>query len=204
MEGNVGDGTLVAVESSVFWAWLLLRGGSIPNADGLVQARRGEPVAVGAEGHAEGIVDVAAQREDFLPGRRVPELDRLIQARGRQSATIGAEGHTPERADVAAQAKDLLPGLRVPDLDFPVGMHRQLAANCGDSASVGTEGHRLQVAVGVMADELFPAGLCVPHFHQIVAARDEPPTVRAELNAAYRPVKVQRERLLPRVHVPNL
>ena len=106
-------------------------------------------MAVGAEGHAEDVVDVAAQREDLLPGRRVPELDGLIQARRREAATVGAEGHAPEPAHVAAQAQDLLPGLRVPDLDLPVGMHGEKAADRGEAAAVGAEGHRLQVAVGV-------------------------------------------------------
>ena len=79
-------------------ARLPLHGGGVPDPDGLIDARRGELVAVGAEGHAEDVVDVAAQREDFLPGRRVPELDGLIQARGREAAAVGAEGHAPEPA----------------------------------------------------------------------------------------------------------
>src|SRR5262245_56687627 len=83
-------------------------------------------------------------------------------------------------------------------------MHGEKTANCGDAASVGTEGHLLHVAVGSTADDLFPVGLCVPHFHRIVAACGEPPTIGAELDSSYRPRKAERTRLLPRVHVPNL
>ena len=104
-------------------------------------------MTIGAEGHAEDVVEVAAQREDLLPGRRVPELDGLIQARGREAATVGAEGHAPEPAHMAAQAQDLLPGLGVPDLHFPVGMHGDEAADRGEAAAVGAEGHLLQLPV---------------------------------------------------------
>ena len=144
VEGHVGDRARVAAEGQVFRARLPLHGGGVPDPDGLIDARRGELVAVGAEGHAEDVVDVAAQREDLLPGRRVPELDGLIQARGREAAAVGAEGHAPEPAHVAAQAEDLLPGLGVPDLDFLVGMHREKAADRGEAAAVGAEGHPLQ------------------------------------------------------------
>ena len=71
----------------------LFQRSGVPDPDGPIDARRGQPVAVGAEGQAEDVVDVAAQREDLLPGRGVPELDGLIQARRREAAAVGAEGH---------------------------------------------------------------------------------------------------------------
>src|SRR5262249_51759303 len=204
VEGHVGDRARVAAEGQVFRARLPLHGTGVPDPNGLVHAGRGEPVTVGAEGHAEDVVDVAAQREDFLPGRCVPELDRLIQARGREAAAVGAEGHAPQRAHVPAQAEDLLPGLRVPDLDFPVGMYGEQAADRGEAAAVAAEGHALEASLGGRPVALFPAGLRVPYLDPILAARGELPAIGTELDAADGPGKTQRKRLLTRVQVPDL
>jgi hypothetical protein len=105
---------------------------------------------------------------------------------------------------MTAQAEDLFAGLCVPDLDFPVGMHGEKAANCGKSSPVGTERHSLQVAVGVTARDLFPAGLRVPHLHHVIAASDDSPTVGAELNTSNGPVEFQRECRLLGAQIPDL
>src|SRR5205823_4112035 len=108
----------VPPEGQRFWAPLPLHGTGVPDPDRLVQAGGGEPVAVGAEGHAENVVDVAAQREDFLPGRCVPEFDRLIQARGRKQEAVGAELYASDGPG-KTQHERLLTRGHVPDLHFP-------------------------------------------------------------------------------------
>src|SRR5262245_21967642 len=58
MEDHVGDRTRVATERQIFRARLRSWGSGVPDADGPIDACRGELVAVGAEGHAKDVVDV--------------------------------------------------------------------------------------------------------------------------------------------------
>jgi hypothetical protein len=81
MEGDVGDRAGVAEERQVLRARFALHGRGIPDSDSLVQGRRGELVAVGAESHTERVVNVTTQREYFLPSLCVPQLNGVIQAR---------------------------------------------------------------------------------------------------------------------------
>src|SRR5262245_45454102 len=83
-------------------------------------------------------------------------------------------------------------------------MHGKKTTHGGNASSVGTERHRLQVAMGVTADDLFPAGLRIPHLHDVIAASNDSPTVGAELNISDHPAKTQCQRRLPRVQIPNL
>src|SRR5262249_24861701 len=78
MERHARDRPVMAPEGDELLARLRLDAGSIPYPDGLVQARGDQSVAVRTEGHAEDMVQVAPEREDFATGGGVPELDGLI------------------------------------------------------------------------------------------------------------------------------
>src|SRR5262245_28365700 len=103
---------------------------------------------------------------------------------------------------MAAQAPDLLPGFGVPDIDFPVGMHGDEAADCGQAAPVGAEGHRLQKSIVVAADE--STGVRVPQCERIVIDRGKSLTVGTELYSVDLGGEFQRELVSTSIHVPDL
>src|SRR5262249_59688680 len=118
MKCHVSNSAGMAPESKDILAPLIPKRSCIPHMDGLVGAGGNQPVAVGAEGHAEDVVQMAPEREDFPAGGCVPELDGLIAAARRQVPAVGAEGHGHLKwSHVAAQAAEFLPRLCVPDLD---------------------------------------------------------------------------------------
>src|SRR5262245_22810093 len=183
MEGQVGYRACVPAQSEVLRSPLGRSG--VPNPNSVIHTTRRQLETIGAEGQAKNVVEVSAQRKDFLPGSRVPELDGLIQACRREAATIGAEGHAAESAHVAAQAQDLLPGMGVPNLYFRVGMHREMATDRGQATAIGAEGHRFDPVAGPAEGEQLLAGLGVPDLYRLCTSGDQPLAVGTELYTPY-------------------
>src|SRR3954467_10752260 len=65
----------------------------VPDPDRLVDAGRGEPTAVGVEGHAVDRVAVGLERADLPAGRRGPDPDRPVGPPRGEPGAVGAEGH---------------------------------------------------------------------------------------------------------------
>src|SRR5262249_54399195 len=79
----------------------------VPDADGPVEAARGEQVAVRAERYAEHALRMASEREDLLAAGRARGLGRAaIAARG-DPPTIGAEHHIEPRRFGAGEFVEL-------------------------------------------------------------------------------------------------
>lgn len=125
-------------------------GPDLPDADGLVEGARGEHVAVGAEGEAEGVVGVAGERlhEAGLAAAaavaEVPDADGAVVGGGGDEAAVGGEG---EVGDALAVARELGDGAGevggAPDAEELVGGGRR------EEAAVGGEldgGHGAAVA----------------------------------------------------------
>src|SRR5262245_27220225 len=84
-------------------------------------------------------------------------------------------------------------------------MHSEIAADRGEAAAVGAEGHSLEGSVVAAQGELFSAGLRVPYLEQVLPARGEPPAVGTELYASDCPGQnAPRQRRLTRIHVPDV
>src|SRR5207253_5049691 len=71
-------------------------GPCIPDLDRPVSARRGQPAAVGTEGHAPDLVGMPLERAQLLAAGRIPDLDRPIGTRRGQPTAVATEGHAPD------------------------------------------------------------------------------------------------------------
>src|SRR5947209_444869 len=70
----------------------------VPDLDRVVETRRSEAAAAGAEGHGVNLSAVAADRGQFLPVRCLQDLDTAIVAGRSHALTVGAESHPPDDA----------------------------------------------------------------------------------------------------------
>ena len=75
-------------------------GGSVPNADGLVFARRGQRVTVGAVLDVPHASVVSAQHAKLLAVRHIPQSNGAIVSCGRQDLSIGPKGKPVDRGGV--------------------------------------------------------------------------------------------------------
>ena len=114
-----------------------------PDPGGAVDAARGELAAVAADRQADDPAGVPAEREDVLAGLGIPELDGPVVAGGGQAAAVGEVRHGGHQARVALEPVDEAAGRRVPDHDLGDGRPAVLAADRGEEAAVGGEGHVL-------------------------------------------------------------
>src|SRR5207253_1566210 len=90
----------------------------VPNADGPVQAARGEPLALRVERHTAHPVAVTAEGQGFLAAFGVPDLHRPVAARRGQAVAPGAERQVVDDAGVAAERAEFLAAGRIPEVDF--------------------------------------------------------------------------------------
>src|SRR5262245_65769770 len=68
-------------------------GVAIPDLHGAVLTRRGDPPAVGAEGHGTDDPTVPFEGFQLLTGVHVPDLGGVFFASGHQAPAVRAEGH---------------------------------------------------------------------------------------------------------------
>src|SRR5262249_48185596 len=111
-----------------------LAAGDVPDAGRLVEARRGEALAVGAEGDPVEGTRVPFERGDWL-SRRVPDTHGPVVPTRRDELAIGAVAHTRHAPLVSLQCQLFLAGRRVADLDL-TGLLR-FPARAGDLLAVG-------------------------------------------------------------------
>src|SRR5262249_33630555 len=107
----VGDG-------QGFLALVRPEGGRVPDPNSLVDAGRGEAVAVRAESHAPAAGRVPAEAEHLPAGLGVPEAHRLILAAGREAPAVRTEDDAIDVAGVQ-QVVDNLAGRRVAHVHAP-------------------------------------------------------------------------------------
>src|SRR5262249_56037590 len=67
----------------------------VPDAHGMIPARRCQPLTVGTEGHAEHIYRVSFQGPDFLARVQVPDSNRLIAARTGYAPPVAPQAAPP-------------------------------------------------------------------------------------------------------------
>ena len=105
---------------------------------------------------------------EFLAARGVPHLDRTVRACGNEAVPIGGvEGHVRDRAGVSVQREMLrsrfaLQRSRIPDAD------RFIYTGRGQLATIGTEGHEVNVVdVAAQGEDLF-SGCRVPELDSLI------------------------------------
>src|SRR5262245_13790609 len=137
-------------------------GVAIPDLHGAVLARRGDPPAVGAEGHGTDVPTVPFEGFQLLTGLHVPDLDGVPFASRHQAPAVRAER---DRQTISAVLRADLAGflflLHIPQVNLPV------AARRSQVQAVGAERHppdpRLPVVGAKRADRI--AGPRVPDLH---------------------------------------
>src|SRR5438876_606446 len=87
----------------------------VPDLHGPIIAGAGEPLAVGAEGHAGDGLRVPSEDEGFLAADGVPDPHRLVIAGARKALAVGAEGHAVDTFGRPLEGKRLLAAGGVPD-----------------------------------------------------------------------------------------
>src|SRR5579864_6179798 len=169
------DLTCSLAKAECFLSFVTLQGCRIPDADGPVQAARGQAQAVWAEHHAPGQLGVSAQVEDFPARCGLPNAHRLIFADRGEARAVGAEGDTEDQSVVCPEGVEELAGRSVPQDEAPVEAGRDEAPTvrakrqCADGV----------VMFGEDAEAL--AGRRVPDHHDSTPApRREAPSVWAE------------------------
>ena len=78
-------------------------GVAVPDLHGAVLTRRGDPPAVGAEGHGINVPAVPSEGLQLLAGLHVPDLDRVLFASRHQPLAVRAERHGQTTAAVTAR-----------------------------------------------------------------------------------------------------
>src|SRR5262249_36589565 len=94
-------------------SWRLRFRRRLPDLHGPVQAGRGDPLAITAEGHGLDPARMAAQDMGLRTGP-VPDLDGAVGAAPGQSPAVPAEHHALDRAGGGGQVVDPSPGPGVP------------------------------------------------------------------------------------------
>src|SRR5262249_51256170 len=75
-----------------------LQGGRVPNLHGAILRGRGDPSAIGAEGHRQALAaELSANSANRLAGIRIPKRELVIPTYGDQAPPVRMEGHAPNR-----------------------------------------------------------------------------------------------------------
>src|SRR5262245_44588135 len=96
----------------------------VPELDGPILVARGDPAAVGTEGHAPHEAGVAPQGDQLLAAVRVPDLDGPVHARGGDPVARAIDRQAAGDELVPLEDLEGAPARGVPDAEVPVGAGR--------------------------------------------------------------------------------
>src|SRR5262249_32557994 len=130
----------------------------------------GDPVAVGAEGHAAQPARVSAQRENLLAGLQFPQFHVAIHCRSRQALAVGAESDTPDMPNVAMQAEELRAGPGIPHLHLSVGHALHIVGSRGQLFVVAAERHAYDWSAMLARWKLLHPSFHIPDPHALIIA----------------------------------
>src|SRR5262249_34689836 len=146
----------------------LLPGGRVPNLQGVIYARRGEPLAVGAKRQPLHDTGASVKDTELLAARRIPEPDSSVRAGGGKDAPVlGVAGNAVDVVGVALQGtatrvRLAFRGPGIPNADGSVVARRN------EPSAVGAERYAADQSGVAAQGEDFLAGRHVPELHGLI------------------------------------